>query len=173
MKKKTTLFMICILMVTMLGVLPVYAKKGGVDYKANGKLVTYEYVLPPPHSSEVVNGRWSVKVKDGEVEFKAFYRERNLIAEVEESPVGSIDHFWIHLVEGIATINDETGECTIEGTFYVKKLKRLLPEDPANPPPVEWLDPQWTGYGTVTIDPVQCTFGFYGGIHGPTLSIKY
>jgi len=172
MKKKTILLLTCILMLTMLSVLPVYAKKGSVVYKAKGKLVTYE--LPHP-ASEVVNGRWSVKVKNGEVDFKAFYRERNLDEVVEQSPVGSIDCFWIHLVEGEATINDETGECTIEGTFYVKKKWWILPDNPdyPYPPPVVWLDPQYEGPGTVTIDPTECIIWFYEGLQGPTLAIKY
>lgn len=73
-------------------IIPVSAKNG-VDYLANGKLV--EYGVPGGGGdAEVVNGRWSVKVKGDDVDFKAFYRERNLDAEAERSPVGSIDHFW-------------------------------------------------------------------------------
>lgn len=174
MKKKTVLILSCLVAISMLAALPVYAKKGGVEYRANGKLDTYEY--DPWASAEVVNGRWSVKVKDGEVDFKAFYRERNLIAEEEQSPVGTIDEFWITLVElESVEINYETGECTITGDFYVKKKWWILPDDPDHPyhPPVVWLDPQWTGYGTVTIDPTQCVIWFWGNIQGPTLAIQY
>ena len=59
--------MTSLLILSMLAVPPIYAKKGGVEYKANGKLVTYGEGMS--ETSEVVNGRWSVKVKDGMVDF--------------------------------------------------------------------------------------------------------
>jgi len=149
--------------------IPVYAKS--VDYRANGKLVTYSY--DPWPSAEVINGRWSVKVKEGEVDFKAFYRERNL-GEAEQSPVGTIDHFWISLVElESVDIDYDTGECTITGTFYIRKKWWILSDDPDYPPPIKWLEPQWTGYGKVTVSETGIVIWFWGEIQGPTLAIQY
>jgi hypothetical protein len=166
--RKAIMLLTCVLMLSVLTI-PVYAKS--VDYKANGKLVTYDY--DPWATAEVVNGRWSVKVKGGEVDFKAFYRERNL-DEAEQSPVGSIDHFWISLVglESV-TIDYDTGECRITGTFSVRKKWWILPDEPDYPPPVEWLKPQWTGWGEVTVSETGIVIWFWGEIQGPTLAIKY
>jgi hypothetical protein len=168
--KKTIMFLTCAVMLSILAI-PAHAES--VDYKANGKLVTYDY--DPWATAEVVNGRWSIIVKGDEVEFKAFYRERNLDEE-EQSPVGSIDHFWISLVElETITIDYDTGECEITGDFYVKKKWWILPDNPDHPypPQVVWLDPQWTGYGTVTIDETGIVNWFWGELQGPTLAIQY
>ena len=168
MKKKNTMLLTFAIMLSILAI-PVYA--ASVDYQANGKLVIYGN--DPLGTSEVINGRWSVKVKEGKVDFKAFYRERNL-DEAEGSPVGSIDHFWISLVElETVTIDTDTGECTITGEFYVKKKWRILPDNYNYPPPVKWHDPLYARYGEVTISETGIVIWFWAEIQGPTLAIKY
>lgn len=168
MRKKSIL--ISILLISTIAFLPVYAKKGGLEYRANGKLVIYTDSGP---GAEVVNGRWSIKVKDGEVDFKAFYRERNLDPDIEESPAGTIDEFWIYLDNLIDyEITDDT--CVLRGDFHVDKKKWILPENPEYPPRVEWLRPQATFYDVeITIDKDDIVIPFWGGLAGPTLAIQY
>ena len=146
-------------------VLPVYA--GRADYRARGKLVAYD---PPQPTSEVVNGNWNVVVNGDDVDFRAFYRERNLDAGFPEySPVGSIDHFWITLTEGTAIIDED--ECVITGTFYVRKLWRTLPDEPLGYP-IVWKDPLYVTVGTVNIDSDGIQFDFQWNLEGTTLSIQ-
>ena len=167
MKKKTIMLLTCTIMLSILAI-PVYA--ASVDYKANGKLVTYSY--DPSASSEVINGRWSVKVKGGEVDFKALYRERNL-GEAEQSPVGTIDEFWIYL-DNLYWVDVADDVCTIHGDFYVVKKWWILPEHENYPPPVKWLEPQeYLEDVEVTIDETGIVIWFWGEIQGPTLAIKY
>ena len=169
MKKKTILLLSCVLIISMLAIPPVHAKKESYEYRANGKLVKYGVATT---AAEVVNGRWSVKVKDGEVDFKAFYRERNL-DDTEQSPIGTIDEFWIYLdyVISYGIVGDTL---TIRGNFHVDKKWWILPGHPDYPPPVKWLLPQDTLYDVeVIIDSSGIICWFYGQLQGPTLAIKY
>ncbi len=160
-----------LLLLSVLGVRPALAKNN-VIYRANGKLEEYS---PGSPAAEVVDGRWSVKVKEGVVDFKAFYREMNLDPDVEQSPEGTIDHFWIYLVEAdTVEIADDT--CTITGDFKVIKKWWILPEHEDYPPPVKWIrgEEAWRFYDvSITIDSDGIEFHFFGGLKGPTLSINY
>lgn len=163
---------LALILMFAVSVFPVSAKSS-VDYRANGKLEVYGVVQP---GAEVINGHWRVKVKDGKVDFAAYYRERNLDQAIEQSPVGTIDEFWIYLTNlDSVDIDQSTGECTIKGTFYVKKKWWILPDNPdyPYPPPIVWKDPLWTGYGEVTIDSSECILWFWAEVQGPTLSIEY
>jgi len=60
MKRRTIYALAFILFASML-IIPVFADNG-VEYHANGKLVTYGEGMSV--TSEVVNGRWSVNVED-------------------------------------------------------------------------------------------------------------
>ena len=167
MKKKIIAFLSCFLVLSIFAI-PVYAEP--VDYKANGKLVEYGVADP---NCEVINGRWSIVVKgEDDVVFKAFYRERNLVEEVENSPVGSIDEFWISLIDiDTVDIDYDTGACTITGDFNIKKKWWILPDNPDYPYPPQfvWQDSQRTG--VVTIDETGITIWFWGKLEGPTLAI--
>jgi hypothetical protein len=168
--KNMKLAVFLIIVLTVLTVIPVNAERGGIDYKANGKLVEYG---EEQSTSEVVNGRWDVKVKGEKAEFKAFYRERNLDI-TEDSPIGSIDVFWIFLTElNELSVNTDTGECIITGEFMVVKKWWLLPENPDNPPRIKWLKPQWNGEGQVTITPNECVIEFWAELKGPTLAVDW
>ena len=164
MRKKLGLSLLMTIIALTL-VLPVQAQR--VDYKAGGKLVTYG---GPPSSAEVVNGHWRVVVKGDDVDFQAYYRERNLVEAEEESPVGTIDLFWITLTDGTAVIDGD--QCEITGTFYVRKKMWTLPDDPRGYP-IIWLDPQHEPYGTVTINAEGISWDFHGNMEGTTLSIQY
>lgn len=170
MKRNTLLFLVTMLVASML--VTTASAKNGVEYRANGKLVSYD---PPQVSSEVVNGHWSISVKDGSVDFKAFYRERNL-GESEMSPCGSIDEFWISLdrLESVQ-VNLGDGSCSLTGDFVIKKKWWVLPGYYDYPPRVEWLrgETAWHYYGDVTVNPVECFLWFFGGVNGPTLAIQY
>ena len=63
MKRKTILILVTMLAMT-LAIVPISAK---VEYKATGEITDY---LGGIIDSEVVDGRWDVKVKDGVVEWK-------------------------------------------------------------------------------------------------------
>ena len=148
---------------------PVYAKR--FDYMAYGKLVDYG-VESDAH--EVINGHWYIRVNGDNVRFRAYYRERNLDATVENSPVGSIDHFWISLVElDNIDIDYDTGECTLSGIFKSRKLWAILPSHEAWPRRYVFLNPQWEGYGTVTIDENGIVIWFWGELLGPITNIQH
>ena len=168
MRKKSIL--ISILLLSAFAVLPVHAKKESLEYRANGKLVTY---TPPGTASEVVNGRWSIKIKDGQVDFKAFYRERNLDPNVEHSPEGTIDMFWIYL-DNLIDYQITDDMCVLRGDFQVDKKWWILPEHEDYPPLVKWLRPQAELFDVeITIDQDGILISFWGGLAGPTLAIQY
>ena len=64
--RKTKLFALLVISACMLTVMPVMAKKGGVTFKANGKLTHYADVDEDP-GSVIVKGQWDLKIKDGVV----------------------------------------------------------------------------------------------------------
>ena len=87
------------LIITSSIVLPISARPSG--FSAQGSIDTYLDELP---HAEVVDGHWSVNVKEvhGEykISFNAFYRELNLGGEGAhpyDQAVGLIDHFWLNL----------------------------------------------------------------------------
>lgn len=162
--------LIVLLVIVNLLVVPASAKS--VDYRANGKLDEYGY---GEESAMVLNGRWSVKVKGDDVDFKAFYRELNLVPEVEQSPEGTIDEFWLTLVN-VEYVEITGDTCYVVGDFEVVKKWWILPEHEDYPPPVKWLRGEEAWFFddvAVEIDSAGIQFHFFGGLKGPTLSIHY
>ena len=174
MKKNAILALSLVVALTML-VIPVSAANK-IEFRANGKLVTYPNPTPEP-GAEVVSGQWSVKIMNGKVDFKAFYRERNL-GPPEQSPIGTIDEFWITLDTLYEySINTETGSCHISGEFSVLKKWWIAPDNymgVSPPPPVYWQDYGGVPFvGDVDIDSNGCVIWFWGQVQGPTLAIQY
>jgi len=100
-----------------------------VEYRANGKVTTYDGNQYPPGdpSSVVMGGEWSLMVKGGVPDFQLSYREMNLISELEGgAPVGSVDHFKI-VFDSPDGVNppfmvDDEGAWVVTGNFNVDKL---------------------------------------------------
>jgi hypothetical protein len=138
--KKLLLLAICTMLFTSAyAVLPVSAK-GGLEFKANGKITHYAEGIT---SSEVLGGRWDLKIIDGVAEFKGYYRELNKEAP-EYSPEGTVDHFklsysdhYTHLIEGDVV--------TVWGTIHYDKKYWVVEDNPwgVDPPgnaPVDWIE---------------------------------
>lgn len=166
MNRKIKLATTCLLLASMF-MLPVSAKKPGLRYGANGKLENYVDAW----SAEIVNGHWHVKVKDGDLEFRAYHRERNL-DEIENSPIGSVDHFWLSLTNvGSFVIDEDT--LTIECTIHVDKLWWNI--DTGLP---EWVEWEYSGVvitvnsESIYIDSPQLGDQDWDRV-GPTLSLHY
>ena len=142
MKRAKVLTMCCLLMASLFVAVPVLAKKGGVVYRASGRLESYV----DAYSSEIVNGHWHLKIMGEEVEFFAFYRERNLDEGVEGSPEGTVDHFF-NTVTNVEDYETDGDTCVIWCDIHVDKL---------------WWNiatglPEWTEWDTydvvITVDP--------------------
>ena len=115
MNKKTILILGCLLMLSTLSALPVSAKKGQY-YIARGTIDSYVDAW----SSEVKKGWWTVRVIEDNIEYSAFYQEKNLAEWPEDSPIGTIDLFWhTFTVEG-QTLDGDT--LTFWGILHVEKL---------------------------------------------------
>ena len=102
-------------------ILPVSATNK-IEFRANGKDLYYPNPdNDPDPSAVVVGGNWNIRVKDGEADFKLFYKEMNLIpAEEGGAPAGSVDNFYISLVETYElSIQDDA--CIVYGRFNVDK----------------------------------------------------
>lgn len=127
MRKNSVIALSVLTIMMAMLVLPVSAAKK-MEHKANGKVTEYASYPPGPHSSEVVGGNWNLRVKDGKVDFRLFYKEMNLIPDEEGgAPVGSVDLFKITFkpAEIIGTPPfeiDEDGTWVITGDFNIDKL---------------------------------------------------
>jgi len=123
MKKNSILALSLVgLMLAML-VAPANAAKK-MEFRANGKITNYSGYTPPGPNT-VVGGEWNLIVKNydpvnhkGNVEFKLMYKEVNL-SPGENAPYGSVDHFWITMIE--ATWVDVENGC-FYGHFDTYKL---------------------------------------------------
>lgn len=138
MKKKSILILSTLLIASILAIIPTSAK---VEFKANGKITHY---LPEVTSSAVVHGRWDVKIKDGEVEFKGYYTELNIEEEVEQSPPGTVDHFRLRFTDQYMYSIDD-GVVTIWGTIHYDKKYWAVEGntwdiDPPGKAPVDWVE---------------------------------
>ena len=93
MKKRSGLFMACLLLPSVLLAISVTAKQETPwENYAYGTLEKYDDAW----SARVVHGFWNLKVTGEKVWFNGYYLEENLDADVEGSPVGSTDVFeWI------------------------------------------------------------------------------
>lgn len=132
MKKVMVLTLSFLLIFSMLAVFPAMAKKGDVEFKANGKLTHRSIDLEPDPSSELLRGVWEVKIKDGKVDFKYWYHELNKDESSEYSPEGTIDHFRGYLEDGTFVAGE--GYYEIYGTRHVDKKMWLLEDYPEEPP---------------------------------------
>lgn len=140
MKRLRVLAML-LLIASSVVILPSSAKKSG--YSAQGSIDTY---LPELPHAMVVDGHWSLNVKEvhGEykISFNAFYRELNLGGEGAhpyDQAVGLIDHFWLTL-EDAAVVEMDDEHCVIDGILHVK-AKHWDPDTlkPWWDPPYPWV----------------------------------
>jgi len=92
MKKRSILMLSILLTMTAVTLIPVNAKKP-IIYSASGTLDSYLDIV----SARIVGGSWTLEATENTVWFTATYFEENLDAEVENSPVHSIDTFELKL----------------------------------------------------------------------------
>jgi hypothetical protein len=163
-------------MASLLAMAPVSAKKSALEFKANGKLTNYPE--EPDPASVVVGGRWDVKIMDGAVEFKFYYRELNLDPEVELSPEGSVDHFRGYVTELYGYYMGE-GIVEIWCKLTVDKKMWFLDEYEDPPPwlpehaPVDWIPGFMVRNTKITITPdgIEIDYEDDGtNLYGSTLS---
>jgi len=134
MSKKTFLGLALVILLILVTI-PMSSAKG-VEYRANGKDLSYPNPDPNP-SSVVVGGNWNIKVKDGKVDFNLFYKELNLIPELEGgAPAGSVDHFYMSLIEAWDIEIQPHGICFVHGLFNIDKLA-WMPE--GSTPPIDHI----------------------------------
>jgi len=172
MKSKMLLALAGLLIVSMLFISPVSAQK--VVYRANGKLEQY---AGTDLSAEVANGRWNVKIKEGDgpkVEFfEAFYRELNIDEEAERSPAGTIDTFKLTLTY-YESVEIDDDECIISGaTIHVEKKWWNL--ETGKPEHIKdfatWTDVEITIDSSEILIDLPWTTDW--DLSGPTLSVHY
>lgn len=149
MKKKSILILGTLLIASILAIGPTLAT---LEFNANGKITHY---LPEVTSSEVVHGRWDVKIKDGEVEFKGYYTELN-IEEVEQSPPGTVDHFRLRFTDQYMYAI-EPDLVTIWGTIHYDKKYWVVEGntwgiDPPGNAPVDWVEDFIVAWVKIEID---------------------
>lgn len=131
MKTKSVLLMSLIMLSSLLAVSSIAKHPTVWENYAFGTLEKYN--ADPGLSAELVDGIWNLKVKDDTVWFYACYQERNLDAEEENSPEGSIDileftlqgqPFWMGNVEmGVPGVDTALGKAAyvVFGKFQLKK----------------------------------------------------
>lgn len=93
--------------------LKIYSKP---EFKAKGTIDAYVNA----YSAEVTWGHWTVTLRNGEVEYSAMYKERNLDEAIENSPFDSVDHFWHTLTVEDYSYDGET--LWFRGVLHVEKL---------------------------------------------------
>ena len=120
---KNRLLILGLVVILAMMILPVSAAKTSV-FKANGKVTNYSG-WNPPDPNTVVGGTWNIRITNyddyahtGNVDFKLMYKEVNL-SPGENAPYGSVDHFWITLVEAYWV--DVPNGC-VSGKFDTYKL---------------------------------------------------
>lgn len=145
---KKTLFGLAFVMLLTLVTVPLSSAKE-VEYRANGKVLSYPDQGPNP-SAVVVGGNWNIKIKGENVVFELFYREMNLIEQEGSAPAGSVDHFYMSLVETWYVDVWGDGECFVMGLFKVDKLA-WRPE--GSTPPIDHVYDYWGWRGLVYINP--------------------
>lgn len=136
-------------------------------YKAWGLL---EYYDDPDVATEaeIVSGSWKFTVKGDSYDFNAILLERNLDEEVEQSPEGSIDKFWIKLVDTHIVQYYPDGAFEIYGDFDITKRWKTLPDNPDGYPIV------WRHFvidGWMRVDSENCVLWIFPDATGRTLKI--
>jgi branched-chain amino acid transport system substrate-binding protein len=58
---------------------------------ASGSVTNYENA----YSAKIVKGNWGLSIDDASVKFTLTYSERNLNSYIEQSPIGSVDNFYV------------------------------------------------------------------------------
>ena len=146
--KKSLKVTILVTFIVLLLVAPVSAPLP-MRLRAWGRLSNYAYAEGVSQTAEVLGGTWYCSVTGDYAHFYASYNELNL-HEDEGSPVGSVDMFWIRLVDTLE-VNYNTEAVEIVGWFEIMKRWVTLPDGE-----IVWLNPFWEGEGTVTINPDMC-----------------
>lgn len=120
MKKKSLIILLLAISITTISILPISAKRP-IDFSASGTIDTYYEI----DSCQIIGGSWSIKTTKNQVLFEAIYLEENLDAEIENSPVGSIDKFELKLVKvGFSYWEDDT--FTVVGIVRYKKEWQMM-----------------------------------------------
>lgn len=164
MNRRLIYVVACAICALIVLAMPAHAVKP--TYTARGTIETYVDVW----SSEITWGRWNVELRDGEIDYQAKFIEKNLDAEIEDSPVGSTDTFWHSFTTEGYSLEGDT--IRFWGTLHVEKLwSRLdggtekvswdinpvvITVDPLSfyldvPPPEAgpgWFDQDWDRVGT-------------------------
>ena len=139
-----------------------------LNYKAHGLL---EYYDDPSVATEaeIVSGNWRFNVEEDSYEFTAKLMERNLDEVAEQSPEGSIDKFWINLVDTHIVQYYPDGAFEIYGDFEITKRWKTLPDNPDGYP-IVWRN--FVTDGWMRVDSEKCVLWFFPDATGRTLKIK-
>lgn len=109
----------------------------GTEFKANGRIESYEEWVT---SSEILDGHWSITVRNGVVKFTGFYRELNIDPTVEMSPAGTVDRFKLYMESTDYWYEGDT--LVILGTMHRDKKMWFL-DDYTGVTLPGWFDPEW------------------------------
>jgi hypothetical protein len=137
-------------------------------YKAHGLLEYYDDVSVATEA-EIVSGNWRFNVEEDSYEFTAKLMERNLDEVAEQSPEGSIDKFWINLVDTHIVQYYPDGAFEIYGDFEITKHWKTLPDNPDGYP-IVWRN--FVTDGWMRIDSEKCVLWFFPDATGRTLKVK-